>query len=447
MIKEKLNLIKKGKLSAEENIKGFIEKIRKDNPEINAVLHLNEKAIEQAKEVDKKIKQGKAGKLAGLGVIIKSNINVKGVICNCASRTLENYRATYNATAVDKLISEDAIIIGMANMDEFACGASGETSDFGITKNPSCLDRIPGGSSSGSAASVAAGFCDFSLGSDTGGSIRNPASHCGIVGFKPSYGAVSRYGLIDMAMSLDQIGPLGLNAEDCEIVFNVIKGKDENDSISRDFSEEKKKNTSKIVIGIPKVGARKEIWEKVLERVKLVSEKNSWKHEEAELKHIDLGIQTYYPIVYVEVFSGTRKFDGRKYGFKIEDVCGEEVLRRILGGGEISKAEFAGKYYRRALKAKEIIRNEFENAFKKYDVLIMPTVPRTPHKFGEKITVEDMYNYDTLTVLANLAEIPGISVPCGTIKEDDKIPVGLQILAPIGEDNFLLEVAKKFELS
>jgi len=446
----KLKLINNWKLSAENNIKSFIDKIRKEDKKINAVLHINEKAIEQAKEVDKKIKQGKAGKLAGLGFIVKSNINVLGMICNCASKTLENYRATYNATVIDKLLKEDAIILGMANMDEFALGSSGENSAFGVTKNPRCLDRIPGGTSSGSAASVAAGFCDFALGSDTGGSIRNPASHCGIVGFKPSYGVVSRYGLIDAAMSLDTIGPLGLSVEDCEIIFNIIKGKDENNATSRDFIgrnfSSEKKNTDRIVIGIPKLGARKEIWEKVLKQVKLVAEKNNWKFEDCDIKHIDLGIQTYYPINYVEVFSGTRKFDGRKYGLKIEDSCGEEVLRRILGGGEICKAEHAGKYYRRALKAKNIIKNEFEKAFKKYDVIIMPTVPRTPHKFGEEITLEDMYNYDTLTVLANIAEIPGISVPCGTIVEGkDNVPIGIQILAKVGDDNFLLDVAKKFE--
>ena len=445
MIYDKLKQIREGKISAEENIRNFISKIRKDNPEINAVLHLNENAVSQACEIDKKIKSGKHGKLAGLGFIVKSNINVLGMICNCASKTLENYKATYSATVIEKLLKEDAIILGMANMDEFAMGGSGETSAFGITRNPRCLDRIPGGSSSGSAASVGAGFCDFALGSDTGGSIRNPASHCGVTGFKPSYGAVSRYGLVDMAMSLDQIGPLAENVEDCEIIFNIIKGRDEKDSISRNFKDDKK-DLNKIAIGIPKVGANKEIWDMVMKQVELVTARNHWKKENIEINHIDLGIQTYYPIVYVEVFSGTRKFDGRKYGLKIEDSCGEEVLRRILGGAEISKAEHAGRYYWRALKAKKIIKNEFEKAFKKCDIIVMPTVPRIPHKFGEEINVEDMYNYDTLTVLANIAEIPGISVPCGFIKEaKDSIPVGIQILAKCGDDNLLLEIAKKFE--
>jgi aspartyl-tRNA(Asn)/glutamyl-tRNA(Gln) amidotransferase subunit A len=376
-----------------------------------------------------------------LGFIAKSNINVKGLICNCASKTLENYKATFNASVIDKLIAEDAIVLGMANMDEFACGSSGESSVFGACKNPAAPDRIPGGSSSGSAACVSEGLCDFSLGSDTGGSIRNPASHCGIVGMKPSYGSVSRYGLIDLSMSLDQIGPLTNSVEDCEIIFSIIKGRDENDAVSREFSSE---NMKKIIkIGIPKIKINDErILRLIRNKINEVCLKNNWKSCEIELNHMDLGIQTYYPINYVEFFSGTRKFDGRKYGKKIEESCGEEVLRRILGGSEISKAEFAGKYYRKALKAKKIIEKEFENAFKKFDCLITPTVPSLPHKIGEKINFENMYNYDCLTVLANLAEIPAISIPSGKI---DNIPVGIQLMCKKGNDNLMLEIAKKFE--
>jgi len=441
MIKQKLKDIKSGKLTAEQNIRNYIEKIRKENPKINAVLHLNEKAIEQAKEIDRKIKNGNAGRLAGMGFIVKSNINVNGLICNCASKTLENYKAPYNATVIRKLLKEDAVVIGMANMDEFACGSSGESSAFGVCKNPAALDRIPGGSSSGSAVSVSAGFCDFALGSDTGGSIRNPASHCRVVGMKPSYGFVSRYGLIDLSMSLDQIGPLAESVEDCEIVYNIIKGKDENDATSREFNN-KKKDINKIIIGIPEINADKEIWNLVMDKVKLVCDKNNWKFEEVILKHIDLGIQTYYPINYVEFFSGTRKFDGRKYGFKIEDVCGEEVLRRILGGSEISKEEFAGKYYRKALVAKKIIEKEFALAFEKVDCIVLPSVPKLPHKIGEKISVEDMYDYDSLSVLANLAEIPAISIPAGKI---DGVPVGLQVLCKKGDDESMLGIGKEFE--
>jgi len=443
-MKEKLNLIKDGKLSVEKNIKNFLEKIRKENKDLNIVLEINKNALSQAKEVDRKIKSGKFGKLAGLGFIVKANINVKGLKCSCASKTLEDYESIYNATVIDKLLKEDAIIIGIANMDEFASGASGESSAFGVCKNPAALERIPGGSSSGSAASVAADFCDFSLGSDTGGSIRNPASHCGVVGFKPSYGAVSRYGLVDLSMSLDQIGPLGNKVEDCRLVFDIIKGKDEHDSISRNFDNKslKLKNFENLKIGILNLNADKEIWDKVMEKVESVSEKKGWKVDEFMLNYVDLGIQTYYPIVYTEFFSGTRKFDGRKYGKKIEDSCGEEVLRRILGGQEISKEEFAGKYYRKALGAKKVIEREFEKAFKKYDIIIMPTVPRLPHKIGEKVSVEDMYNYDALTSLANIAEIPAISVPCGKI---NNIPIGLQLMSKRGNDNQLLDLAKKFE--
>ncbi|MBS3080167.1 aspartyl/glutamyl-tRNA amidotransferase subunit A [Candidatus Pacearchaeota archaeon] len=445
MLKQKLSLLKSGKLKAEDNIKNFIAKIKKENKTLNIVLHLNENAISQAKEIDKKIKKGKAGKLAGLGFLVKSNINVQGLICNCASKTLENYTAGYNATVIEKLLKEDAIVLGMANMDEFAAGSSGETSAFGYCKNPIALDRIPGGSSSGSATGIAAGFCDFSLGSDTGGSIRNPASHCGITGFKPTYGRVSRYGLIDLSMSLDQIGPLGKTVEDCKLIFDIIKGKDEKDAISRDFKETKK-DKSRINIGVLDAKADKKIWNLVLDKLKKVCESQKWTNENFSLKHTDLGIQTYYPIVYVEFFSGTRKFDGRKYGHKIEESCGEEVLRRILGGREISREEFAGKYYRRALKAKKMIEKEFDDAFKRYDIIIMPTVPRLPHKLGEKISVEDMYNYDALTVLANLAEIPGISVPCGFIKEgNENIPVGMQLFSAIDHDEFLLNLAREFE--
>lgn len=447
MIKDKVKQIKSRKLSATDNIKNFLDKIKFEDKKIKAVLHLNPEALNQAKIIDEKIKnKEKTGKLAGIGVIIKSNINCKGLICNCASHTLENYTATYNATVIKKLLAEDAIILGMANMDEFACGASGETSIFGPTLNPKNHSLVPGGSSSGSAASVAANFCDFALGSDTGGSIRNPASHCGVIGFKPSYGSVSRFGLIDMCMSFDQIGPLTNYIEDTELVYDIIKGKDINDASSIDLekiNDKEIKNTlKKLKIGIINLDADEEIWQVVEKKAEIVSEKNKYSMKKIDFKYLDLGIQTYYPIVYVEFFSGTRKFDGRKYGKKIEDSCSEEVLRRIIGGREITKAEYKGKYYRRALSTKKLIQKEFNEAFKKHDVLIMPTVPKLPHKVGEDITVQDMYNYDALTVLANIAEIPSISIPAGTI---DNVPVGLQILTKHGHDDLLLNVAKTFE--
>jgi aspartyl-tRNA(Asn)/glutamyl-tRNA(Gln) amidotransferase subunit A len=438
---EKLKLIKSGKLSAEQNVKNFLEKIEKDDKKgkkINAFIQLNPDALLEAKEVDNKLKKGKpTGKLAGLVIAIKSNINVRGLNASCASRTLENYKAGYDATVIEKIKKEDGIIIGMTNMDEFACGSSGETSAFGITKNPAALDRIPGGSSSGSVASVSADFCDTALGSDTGGSIRNPSSHCGVVGMKTSYGAVSRFGLIDLSMSLDQIGPIGKSVEDVKLMFDIIRGKNEKDATTREINTNPKR-TDKIVIGIVKISADKKILELIDKKVEEICKKKGWKVQDIEIKHIDLGIQTYYPICYVEFFSGTRKFDGRRYGKKIEESCGKEVLRRILGGAEICQSEFSDRYYKKALDAKKLLETEFENAFKEVDCIILPTVPRLPHKFGEKISFEDMYNYDKLTVLANIAEIPAISVPAGLV---DGVPVGLQVMCARGEDLLMLEIA------
>ncbi|MBS3093771.1 aspartyl/glutamyl-tRNA amidotransferase subunit A [Candidatus Pacearchaeota archaeon] len=444
MLAQKIQLIKNGKLKAEENIKNFIHKIRNENKKYNIVLHLNEQAVDEAKIIDKKIKQGKAGKLAGLGFLVKSNINVKGMICNCASKTLENYKSGFNATVIKKLKNEDAIVLGMVNMDEFACGSSGETSAFGVTKNPRAPSRIPGGSSSGSAAAIAAEFCDFSLGSDTGGSIRNPASHCGVVGMKPSYGAVSRYGLIDLSMSLDQIGPLAKSSKDASLIFSVIKGKDEYDAMSQEVKDNKELKNLKI--GLLSLEADKEITKLVENKVKAVCQKNKWTYKSFSLPYTDIGIQTYYPIAYTEFYSGTRKFDGRKYGFAIEETCGKEVLRRIIGGEEISKAEFTGRYYQKALQAKKLLQQEFAESFEKFDLIITPTIPRLPHKFGEKISIEDMYNYDVLTVLANIAEFPAISIPCNEIIEkNDSIPIGMQLMAAYGHDNFLLNCAQEFE--
>ncbi len=453
-INEKLKLIREGKLSAEENIKNYLNEIEKNDKKgkkINAFLQLNNNALLEAKEVNSKIRRGKVGKLAGLAVAVKANINVKGMNASCASKTLENYKSGYDASVIKKIRDEDGIIIGITNMDEFAAGSSGETSAFGETKNPAALDRIPGGSSSGSAAAVAAGFCDLALGSDTGGSIRNPASHCGVVGVKPTYGLVSRYGLIDLSMSLEQIGTIARDVEGAELLLNVIKGKDEKDATS--FLSLEKKETlerkklvetlkKKLVVGIPKIEANKEIWNLVKKRVEELAKKEGWEIKDIEMKHLNLGVQAYYPINYVEFFSSTRKYDGRRYGKKIEEVCGDEVLRRILGGREIAQAEFAGKYYRKALQAKKLIEEEFESALKKVDCLIMPTSPKLPHKFGEKLTLEEMYMYDTLTTPVNLAGVPAISIPAGKI---DNIPVGMQIICGKFEENKMFLIAKKFE--
>ncbi|HIE33857.1 MAG TPA: Asp-tRNA(Asn)/Glu-tRNA(Gln) amidotransferase subunit GatA, partial [Candidatus Altiarchaeales archaeon] len=339
------------------------------------------------------------------------------------------------------------------NMDEFACGSSGETSYFGYTENPSAPGRIPGGSSSGSAASVAAGFVDCSLGSDTGGSIRNPASHCGVVGFKPTYGVVSRYGLIDMAMSLDQIGTLARDVKTASLLLEVIAGHDPKDCTSLNLDEKFYKfydNLNPDLEG-KRIGYAEEfdklINDKGIKRIihKSVGKLASMGAEivEVNLSNLEIALPTYYLNVYVEFFSATRKYDGRRYGYKIEDVCGEEVLRRILLGSYISQKEYSGKYYRKSLIARSLIRKELSDALDDVDVLVSPTVPKLPHKLGTG--VKDpmvMYAYDIFTVPVNLSGNPSGTVPCGTV---EGIPVGLQVIGKPLEDQKVLNVMYGFE--
>jgi len=421
-----------------------IDKNDKKGKKINAFLQLNPNAIAEAKAIDAKKNKGR---LTGKIVAVKSNINVKGLTASCASKTLENYKATYDADVIKKIKDEGGLIIGMTNMDEFASGSSGETSAFGPTRNPKNVGLIPGGSSSGSAASVSAGFCDIALGSDTGGSIRNPASHCGVVGIKPTYGSVSRYGLIDLSMSLDQIGPIANSVEDAALILSVISGKSENDSITEESEDldlkEIQKIPKNITVGILdfKISDKK-ISDLIEKKIREAEKKYGWKSRKISVNYIDLAIETYYPLVYVEFFSGTRRFDGRKYGRKIDEVAGPEVMRRLLGGSEISKAEHHGRYYHLALKAKKLIEEEFAKKFKEVDCIVSPTVPRLPHKIGEKISVEDMYSYDALTIPANLAGNCAISIPVGEIQG---IPVGMQIMCDKFQEEKMLQIANAFD--
>jgi aspartyl-tRNA(Asn)/glutamyl-tRNA(Gln) amidotransferase subunit A len=441
-IRQKVDLIKSGKLSARDNLLYFIKNIDSKNFKLNVFLSFNEESLKQADELDQRIKTGQdVGKLAGICVAIKSNICVKDLEVNCASEVLKDWIAPYDATVIKKLKSEDAIIIGMVNMDEFACGGSGETSAFGPTKNPLDESLIPGGSSSGSAVAVAADLCDFSLGSDTGGSIRNPASHCGIFGLKPSYGAVSRYGLIDMCMSFDQIGPLTKCLEDSEYIFNIIKGQDNFDNTTKEIFEQKL-DTKNVKIGLVNIDgfATKEIKDLLDKQIQKSLDRNpGWQIKSVNLP-LDITLETYYLLVYVEFFSATRKFDGRRFGKKIEDSCGKEVLRRILGGTEITKSEYEGRYYRNALRAKRFIKEEFDKLFNEVDVIILPTVPRTAHKIGENISTKEMYAYDVFTTPSNIAGIPTISMPLGEINNK---PIGMQILAPSFCENWIFETAKR----
>lgn len=437
--KQKIEAIKSGKLSAVKNIQNFLDAIKK-NKSINAFLHVNENALEQAKEIDAKKNKGK---LAGLAIAVKACINVKGMPISCASKTLENYHGTYDADVIKKIKAEDGIIIGITNMDCFACGGSGETSMFGSTKNPKC-DRIPGGSSSGSAAAVAAEMCDIALGTDTGGSIRNPASHCGIVGVKPSYGRVSRYGLIDLSMSLDQIGPLCNDVYGASLMMEVISGYSDKDPITfeKPVAEYSKlKSISGLKIGMSKEFEKlckdKKIYDLIKKKAEELAKKTKSKIENVELPHVELAVQTYYPIVYVELYSGTRKLDGRRYGKVIEESCSEEVLRRLLGGKEISRAEHGGKYYRKALAAKELIAKSINDAFKDVDFIILPTTPTLPRKLGSPIDTSAEYAADAFTIPANLAGICAGVVNVGTI---DGVPVGMQIFAKAFDEERLLSL-------
>lgn len=429
--------------SVEKKVEAYLEKIKKEDKKINAFLHLNPDVLKEARGLD--ARKGRKGRLFGYVFGVKSNINVKGLIANCASKTLENYRAGYDATAIRKIKDEDGLIIGMTNCDEFACGSSGESSAFGPTQNPAAFGKISGGSSSGSVAAVAAGFCDVALGSDTGGSIRNPASHCGVVGVKPSYGLVSRYGLIDLSMSLDQIGPIAKNVSDAALVLDVIKGRDEKDTTTFDSGRIELKKAGKIKVGVVKVkGVDKKIQELIDRKVDEMKKNFGWNVKEVEIEHIELAVQTYYPLVYVEFFSATRRFDARRYGRKIEESCGEEVLRRILGGSEITKAEFKGRYYKKALDVKELIKEEFEKVLKEADCVIMPTVPSLPWNVGEgkKMKPEEIYAADALTIPANLAEICAVSIPAGKI---NGIPVGMQVMCGKGEEGKMLSFALEIE--
>lgn len=433
---EKIAQMKDGSLTCEKNAKDFLTNIENNNKKYNIFLETFSSALDRAKQLDKKRESGESlGKLFGLTVGLKSNISYYGATISCASKVLEEYRGTFTADAVKKLEEEDAIIIGIVNNDEFASGSSGENSAFGKTINPESPSRIPGGSSSGSAAAIAAKMCDITLGSDTGGSIRNPASHCGVVGVKPSYGRVSRFGLVDLSMSLDQIGPLSYDIDGCALVMESISGKSNNDSTTKNnevlhYSTCKYRSLKIGIISNFEQFIEDDTIKDIYSSLQLQAEKQGHTIHLLDLKGVDLGVQAYYPIVYTEFYSGTRKFDGIKYGKSIDKHAGVEVLRRIAGGKIISKSEYQGAYYKKALKVKEIIAEEFEKAFNEVDIIIAPTTPTLPHTFSQNLTPQQEYANDIFTIPANLAGICGGVVPCKTILIDqESVPIGIQVFA------------------
>lgn len=457
-IKELCQGLKDKVFSSQELTKEFLEVIEEKDKEIKAFLTIApDQALKQAKEADERISRGEDSPLLGIPCAIKDNIMVKDMKCTAGSKFLENYTAPYDATVVKKLKEKGAVILGKTNLDEFAMGSSCENSAFYPTKNPRDLTRVPGGSSGGSAASVAARMCAFALGSDTGGSIRQPASFCGIVGLKPTYGSVSRYGLIAFASSLDQIGPMAKNVNDVSIVFEALKGFDKMDATSVNFEEAE--DLKKIRIGVPKEyfgqGLDSKIEKAVLGAIDFYKKQGA-EIKEISLPHTDYALACYYIISPAEASANLARFDGIKYGKVAEGEnltdyyfqnrtkgFGPEVKRRIILGTYTLSAGYYDAYYKKALKVRTLIKNDFEKAFEKVDVILGPTSPCLPFKIGEKINDPlAMYLGDIYTVSVNLVGLPAISLPCG---EDNGLPMGMQLIAPAFKENNLFAIAKLFE--
>lgn len=459
--KEKLGLIKSGKLSLVENVNHFLKNIE-DQKDLNAFNFVfADEAIETAKNVEQKIKNNSAGKLAGMVIAIKDVLAYKNHPLTCSSNILKNFTSLYTATAVQKLIDEDAIIIGKTNCDEFAMGSSNENSAFGNVLNPVDKTRVPGGSSGGSAVAVAANLCDVSLGTDTGGSIRQPAAFCGVYGLKPTYGRVSRFGLTAFASSFDSIGPFSKNVEDAALVMEVISGKDENDSTS--FEKETPNyslsvsNGKKLKIGIPKEyfadGLDEEIKTAILNIVDELKIEG-YEVKEVSLPKTEYTIATYYILTTAEASSNLARFDGARYGFRANEYSnlkemylnsrtqgfGKEVKRRIMLGTYVLSSGYYDAYYRKAQKVRRLIKEDFDNVFKQVDLLITPTTPTVPFKIGEKSDDPlQMYLSDIYTTSANLAGIPGMSIPIG--KNSDNLPIGMQILSQQFEEEKIFQLA------
>lgn len=461
-IKEFHQGLKEKKFSAQEAAEFYFKKIEEKNAELNAYLEVFDDALAAAEEVDKEISQGKElGMLSGVPLAIKDNILIEGKICSAASKMLENYRAVYDASVIKKLRAEGAVFLGRTNMDEFAMGSSTENSAFGPTKNPYNASRVPGGSSGGSAAAVAADMALGALGSDTGGSIRQPAGFCGVVGLKPTYGAVSRYGLIAMASSLDQIGPLAKSVEDAEIIFKAIAGRDEMDSTSVGLPSDNPSVEGKLNVGLleyDKEGVDESVSE-AMERAAKILEAAGHKIKKISLDSLRYSLACYYIIMPAEVSSNLARFDGIRYGLhrEGEDFIGDymetrsfgfgrEVKRRIMLGTYVLSAGYYDEYYGRAQKVRDLIKSDFHNAFKDVDALLLPTSPTPAFAIGER--TDDplkMYLSDIFTVSANLAGLPAISLPAG--KDEEGMPLAVQLMAPHFREDILFFLGKKIEES
>ncbi len=460
--------IKAGEVTAVEATEAVLAQIEEKETILNCYVTVDkEGALKAAAEVQKKIEAGElTGPLAGVPVAIKDNMCTEGLLTTCSSKILGNFIPTYSAEAVMNLQKAGAIVIGKTNMDEFAMGSTSETSAFGATKNPWNTDYVPGGSSGGSAAAVAADECFYALGSDTGGSIRQPASYCGVVGMKPTYGTVSRYGLIAYGSSLDQIGPLCKDVTDCATIMEVLATHDAKDSTSverkdTDFTSALVDDVKGMKIGIPRdyfgEGLNAEVKEKVMAAAKVLEDKGAF-IEEFDLPLVEYAIPTYYTIAAAEASSNLERFDGVKYGFRAEDCkelhqmykrsrsqgFGPEVKRRIMLGSFVLSSGYYDAYYLKALKVKALIKKAFDDAFAKYDVILGPCAPTTAPKIGSSLSDPiSMYLSDIYTISANLAGLPGISVPCGV--DSNGLPVGLQLIGDCFNEKKLIQAAYSYE--
>jgi len=467
-IKKARKLLTDKEISARELTAYYLKNIEEKNKDINTYLEVFDDALSEAEKLDKKWIGDRP--LWGIPMAIKDNILIRGKTCSAGSRMLQNYKASYDATVIKKLKSAGVVFLGRTNMDEFAMGASTENSVYGVTKNPKDLTRVSGGSSGGSAVAVAMDGCLGSLGSDTGGSIRQPASFCGVVGLNPTYGAVSRSGLIAMASSFDQIGPMAKTVEDAEIIFNAIKGSDPMDSTSSstpDFDE--RESGGKLKIGLLKYdknGVNKEINESVEKSAKIFKDLG-YEISEIEIPSIKYSVPCYYILAPAEVSSNLARFDGVRYGlFKegknlTEDYMktreagfGLETRRRIMLGTYVLSAGYYDAYYAKAQKVRELIRRDFENVFKSVDAIISPVSPSVAFKIGEKANDPlKMYLEDIFTAPAKMAGLPAMSIPTRLAETPAKraginsegLPVGLQIIAPRFGEKLLFEMGKKYE--
>lgn len=464
-------MMEKGELTSVELVSACLAQIEKKDKDIHAYLEVFKDALEQAKQADakrKKIGSGRAPALLGVPIAIKDNMLITGRRAGSASKILEGYVAPYDATAIGKLKEAGAVLIGRTNMDEFAMGSSTENSAYGPTKNPVDLSRVPGGSSGGSAAAVSGDMALAALGSDTGGSIRQPAAFCGIVGFKPSYGAVSRHGLMAMGSSLDVIGPLAKTVKDAEIIFSVIAGKDKMDATSTDVrppSKTKKfsrvADLSDFVESIGSGGVEKSVMENYRASLDALKSKGFEVVKiKTDLSALKYALATYYIIMPAEVSTNLARFDGMRFGFReegknlLEDYLktrgigfGKEARRRILLGSYVLSSGYYDAYYSKANEVRGVIQKAFDGAFKEADVLATPTTPTPAFKFGEKTANPvEMYLADIFTVTANMAGIPALSVPSGFVKKDGAdLPVGMQFMSAYGTDFSLLDFGKAFE--